>query len=375
MDLTVEAIRSRVLADIDRLGRIFVNDPVRREQVESIQKDFLIHAFTATTPEEIKDKIRSYCIDNRLSTLLNVLKLETEGQQGGHGTGVGKTHSTSLSAPAGPAPSFYVADGAAASSPAAKPMSISEIKSTINTLASYNETSLNTKCLHCGGEMIILPNDSCVRCSQCTLEIDTFGSISMANRQTNNGRVSVGGSRSNEYRSIFERCMREITGEITCDLDQAFAEKLRKLIESNRRPFVTCREMRIYLKQLGATKYNSKIPYLIKTFTNSPAVKFSMEEQHFLQIYFICICVIIDEIKKDVLPDRKNSIYRYFIFYKAALACIIDAEKIAIIESLISFPNMTTLIRYDKMMKDVCARMKERGLNLEYKPTPIYLCP
>ena len=228
----------------------------------------------------------------------------------------------------------------------------------------------------CTGAMEIIVSESQIQCKSCGMIFDLYGAMFRNKAHKDSSvRTTTANSKSHEYQGTFLKYYKEITGQLPCVLEEAKEQELRQLINEDTKLRPTCRDMRIYLKKCGLSKYNNRVPYFLREYTKRDLVVFTAQEYQIFQTYFIFICTIIEEIKSSLPTERSNNIQKNYIFYKIAQNFITDPEKLELIETLTQFPNQATLIKYDNVMELVCQKLAEMGLNFPYRVTPLRLAP
>jgi hypothetical protein len=181
-------------------------------------------------------------------------------------------------------------------------------------------------------------------------------------------------SSAKEHDNNFRKAINDLINDNTHNIHLEHMDMIKYAIVHNRRKLITsftCDDVRNILKTLRLTKYNEKIPSIMRTVVNRHIILFTEHELAINEYLFKFASNIFDaEIRNDPKIARKNQIGKIFKIYKVAEATIEDSNRIEVLALYIHFPNVETLIRFDNTWKRTCEIMNNHGIQIKYKTTP-----
>jgi hypothetical protein len=233
---------------------------------------------------------------------------------------------------------------------------------TINKNISYTYYDI---CSNCSNSMKIIPNLSKLICSNCGVTEDLCGTVFedeqfyyQEGQRTKHGSYDP----SKHCRFWVDRIQARETKEIP----QKIIDDIKNIIKNNIKNVedITCKVIRKFLRQIDNSSYNEHIPLIRKIITGITPPQLTDRELQLINIYFDKVIKIYDEIKP---ANKTNCFYHPYFIYKIIEHILKDSspKRMHGILCCIHLQSRETLIKNDKIWKDICDKIDE----ITYIPT------
>ncbi len=221
-----------------------------------------------------------------------------------------------------------------------------------------------TKCTdpNCGGEMEKRNGGTSSQCKECGASVnnnisDSVDTFSVYKRK----------GPQNENTATIKKIFNEIMGTSTLNIPPDDLARIQMAIRTNGYRLITSMnadDVRQIFKRHGLTKYNEKVPHILRKYTGCMLMIYTDLEIQIISDIFQRANIVFANYIKGV--SRKNKLGKFYMIYKISCAVIKDPTRIAMLTKIIHFPELGTLARYDKTWEMMC----KHDLGIDYVPTP-----
>lgn len=228
----------------------------------------------------------------------------------------------------------------------------------ISSITNYVKNSYN-KC-ECGNVMELRPHSSEMICTHCGLSLVLEGVLFETDVVFN--LMLNAPTATYDPHDHCGKWINKIQATEVCDIPKKCLNAIITYANSNKLKWMSCDQIRKFIKPLKFSKYNDHIPLIRKrVFSYSPP-QLTADEIHIITALFAQSIKTYDIVKP---ASATNNMYYPYVIYKIIDIIIKDSPRKRYILECIHLQKSKTLVKHDGIWHTICAKHPE----LQYRPT------